>query len=149
MLLSLLLVFLLFVGVVWFYLDSSINRIDALPDYEGRPAAGEGTNWLLVGSDSREGLDEERMAELSTGDTGGKRGPQGALHPLAATSQQVLQSRLALLSAGRLVRGGVAAEAERILIYDEVDIFGEALDESPRFRKRGAALEGEMLADAG
>src|SRR5690606_18614704 len=72
-LLSLLLVFLLFVGVVWFYLDSSINRIDALPDYEGRPAAGEGTNWLLVGSDSREGLDEERMAELSTGDTGGKR----------------------------------------------------------------------------
>ncbi len=74
MLLSLLLVFMLFIGVVWFYLDSSINRIDALPgDYEGRPAAGEGTNWLLVGSDSREGLDEERMAELSTGDTGGRR----------------------------------------------------------------------------
>ncbi|MGW9477975.1 LCP family protein [Saccharomonospora azurea] len=73
-LLSLFLVFVLFVGAVWFYLDSSITRIDALPDdYEGRPAAAEGTNWLLVGSDSREGLDEEQMAKLSTGDAGGRR----------------------------------------------------------------------------
>ena len=31
-LLSLFLVFVLFVGAVWFYLDSSITRIDALPD---------------------------------------------------------------------------------------------------------------------
>ncbi|WP_176218216.1 LCP family protein [Saccharomonospora piscinae] len=73
-LLSLLLVFVTLLGAVWLYLEFSINRIDALPgDYEGRPAAAEGTNWLLVGSDSREGLDEDRMAELSTGDTGGRR----------------------------------------------------------------------------
>ncbi len=73
-LLSLLLVFVMLLGAVWLYLEFSINRIDALPgDYEGRPAAAEGTNWLLVGSDSREGLDEDRMAELSTGDTGGRR----------------------------------------------------------------------------
>ncbi len=74
MLLSLVLVFVLLLGAVWLYLEFSINRIDALPDdYEGRPAAAEGTNWLLVGSDSREGLDEDRMAELSTGDAGGRR----------------------------------------------------------------------------
>ncbi|WP_247648701.1 LCP family protein [Saccharomonospora xinjiangensis] len=71
---SLVLVLVLLLGAVWVYLEFSINRIDALPDdYEGRPAAAEGTNWLLVGSDSREGLDEDQMAELSTGDTGGRR----------------------------------------------------------------------------
>src|SRR5699024_4882148 len=54
--LSLLLVFLLLVGGLWFYLDSSLNRIDALPEGGDRPAPAEGTNWLIVGSDSREGL---------------------------------------------------------------------------------------------
>jgi LCP family protein required for cell wall assembly len=72
-LLALFLVLVLALGAVWFYLDSSINRIDALPDYEGRPAAAEGTNWLLVGSDSREGLDEDQRAKLSAGDAGGQR----------------------------------------------------------------------------
>lgn len=73
-LLCLVLAFVLFLGAVWLYLEFSINRTDALPDdYEGRPPAGEGTNWLLVGSDSREGLDEEQMAKLSTGDASGKR----------------------------------------------------------------------------
>ncbi|SFQ49641.1 cell envelope-related function transcriptional attenuator common domain-containing protein [Amycolatopsis arida] len=72
-LLSLLMVFVLFVAGVWVYLEFSINRIDALPEYEGRPAAAEGTNWLIVGSDSRAGLDPEDEARLSTGDTGGQR----------------------------------------------------------------------------
>ncbi|MEU6643036.1 LCP family protein [Saccharomonospora sp. NPDC046836] len=72
-LMVLLLVFVLALGGVWLYLENSINRIDALPDYEGRPAAASGTNWLIVGSDSRAGLDAEQQAQLNTGDAGGQR----------------------------------------------------------------------------
>jgi LCP family protein required for cell wall assembly len=36
-------------------------------DYPNRPAAGAGTTWLLVGSDSRAGLTPEQQAELNTG----------------------------------------------------------------------------------
>lgn len=57
----------------WFWLDTSINRVEALADYPGRPAAAAGNNWLIVGSDSREGLTAEEKAKLVTGDTGGKR----------------------------------------------------------------------------
>jgi LCP family protein required for cell wall assembly len=48
-------------------------QLNALSDYEGRPAAGQGTNWLIVGSDSREGLDAQAQERLRTGDTAGKR----------------------------------------------------------------------------
>lgn len=72
-LLTLFVVFLLIVGGIWVYLDFSINRVSALTDYPGRPAAGQGTNWLIVGSDSREGLDAQAQERLRTGDTAGKR----------------------------------------------------------------------------
>ncbi|MBB5958373.1 LCP family protein required for cell wall assembly [Saccharothrix tamanrassetensis] len=58
---------------LWVYVDSSLRRIDALPDYQGRPADTPGTNWLLVGSDARDDLTEEQKAALSTGDAGGRR----------------------------------------------------------------------------
>lgn len=48
-------------------------QLNALSDYAGRPAAGQGTNWLIVGSDSREGLDAQAQERLRTGDTAGKR----------------------------------------------------------------------------
>jgi len=51
----------------------SLNRTDALPDYPERIGNTPGTNWLIVGSDSREGLSPEEQAELTTGDVGGKR----------------------------------------------------------------------------
>lgn len=51
--------------VAW--VDTSLQRIPALGDYPDRPAAGRGTTWLLVGSDSRSGLDAEQQAELATG----------------------------------------------------------------------------------
>ena len=65
--LALLLVFVVAVvaGGVW--MDSSLHRIPALADYPERPAAGKGTTWLLVGSDSRSGLTPEQQAELATG----------------------------------------------------------------------------------
>lgn len=60
---------LLVVGaiVLWFYLDSSLNRVNALSDYSGRPAQGTGTNWLIVGDDSRQGLTDAQAAQLHTG----------------------------------------------------------------------------------
>jgi len=54
------------VGVsVW--IDSSLRRVPVFSDYADRPTAGRGTTWLLVGSDSREGLTPEQQAELTTG----------------------------------------------------------------------------------
>ena len=50
-----------------FWIDTKMHRIAALPDYADRPAAGKGTTWLLVGSDSRQGLTPEQQAELGTG----------------------------------------------------------------------------------
>ena len=52
---------------VGFWVDTSLHRIPALVDYPERPAAGRGTNWLLVGSDSRANLSAEQQAELATG----------------------------------------------------------------------------------
>ncbi|OLR93975.1 LytTR family transcriptional regulator [Actinokineospora bangkokensis] len=69
-------VFLLLIALVVgsaIYLETSLNREDALPDYPGRPAAGAGTNWLIVGSDSREGLSAEDEERLATGNPEGKR----------------------------------------------------------------------------
>jgi LCP family protein required for cell wall assembly len=68
-LLTLVVLFVVFVAGVWIYLDSSINRVDALSDYSGRPAAASGTNWLIVGSDSRDGLTPEQEQQLATGDS--------------------------------------------------------------------------------
>ncbi|MBP2188148.1 LCP family protein [Nocardia goodfellowii] len=59
-------------GVI--HLDGKLQRIDALADYEGRVGDTPGTNWLLVGSDSRTGLTPEQENELATGgDVGSER----------------------------------------------------------------------------
>lgn len=64
------LVWLLVVAVVIsigtvFWVDSKLNRIEAFPSSHISDTAG--TNWLLVGSDSREGFTEEDVARLGTG----------------------------------------------------------------------------------
>ncbi|MHA6798310.1 LCP family protein [Bounagaea algeriensis] len=55
------------------YVDFSLKRGPALPAGTDRPQDGPGTNWLLVGSDSRAGLGSEQRAELGTGDAAGRR----------------------------------------------------------------------------
>jgi LCP family protein required for cell wall assembly len=50
-----------------YWMDSALHRIPALAEYPDRPAAGAGTTWLLVGSDSRGQLTPEQQAELATG----------------------------------------------------------------------------------
>jgi LCP family protein required for cell wall assembly len=68
----LLVLVVLLVGLgVW--VDSQLTRVDALPDYQGRPAATPGADWLIVGSDSRQGLDATRRRQLGTGQAAGRR----------------------------------------------------------------------------
>ena len=52
-------------GAVWF--DTTLHRKPVLTDYPDRPGPGRGTNWLLVGSDSRQGLTAEEQQDLATG----------------------------------------------------------------------------------
>lgn len=66
------LVLLLALGGLFVYVDSQLQRTEAL-DFPESAADSSGTNWLLVGSDSREGLDESQRDELSAGDAGGRR----------------------------------------------------------------------------
>lgn len=56
---------LVFMVAFTLWTDSRLTRIDALPAEQ--VAQTSGTNWLLVGSDSRQGLTEEQQAELGTG----------------------------------------------------------------------------------
>ncbi len=63
----LLLAFVVAVVAGGYWMDSALHRIPALADYPERPAAGAGTTWLLVGSDSRGQLTPEQQAELATG----------------------------------------------------------------------------------
>ncbi len=56
-----------------FYFDGKLHRVDALSSYPGRVADTPGTNWLIVGTDSREGLSAEQKKNLATGDADGAR----------------------------------------------------------------------------
>jgi LCP family protein required for cell wall assembly len=67
MLLVCLLVFIVAVITGGAWMDSSLHRIPALADYQERPGPASGTTWLLVGSDSRQGLTPEQQTELATG----------------------------------------------------------------------------------
>jgi LCP family protein required for cell wall assembly len=60
------------VGTLLFFY-TRIDKVDALRDYDGRPAAASGTNWLVVGSDSREGLSDQQIKDLHLGKVAGRR----------------------------------------------------------------------------
>lgn len=72
------LITLLVVVLVWsvgtyFWADSKLRREVDLGIVQDRPEEGEGTTYLIVGSDSREGLSSEERKKLRTGSAGGKR----------------------------------------------------------------------------
>jgi LCP family protein required for cell wall assembly len=59
---------LLVAGIgTYFYLNSKLHRSNFLVNYAGRPAPGSGTNWLIAGSDSRQGLTKKQERRFSTG----------------------------------------------------------------------------------
>ncbi|WPF68549.1 LCP family protein [Corynebacterium sp. 21KM1197] len=51
--------------VLTLWADTKLTRVEALPEQQVDKTSG--TNWLLVGSDSRQGLSEEDVARLGTG----------------------------------------------------------------------------------
>ncbi|GAA2607849.1 hypothetical protein GCM10010304_68370 [Streptomyces roseoviolaceus] len=53
--------------------DTRLNQQVDLGTLSGRVPPGEGTNYLVVGSDSRDGLSEKDKKDLNTGSTGGRR----------------------------------------------------------------------------
>ena len=52
---------------MYFYVNSKLHESDVLVDYNGRPVAAAGTNWLIAGSDSRQGLTRREERQLATG----------------------------------------------------------------------------------
>nr|WP_018180469.1 LCP family protein [Jongsikchunia kroppenstedtii] len=72
-LLVLILVLVLVAVGLFFYYDSKLHRVDALSSYAGRIGDTPGTNWLVVGTDSRAGLTEAQKEQLATGDSDGAR----------------------------------------------------------------------------
>ena len=60
------------VGIFWSW-DAGLHRTDALKSYPGRVANTAGTNWLIVGSDSRADLTPAQRKALATGDAAGSR----------------------------------------------------------------------------
>ncbi|MFF4587653.1 LCP family protein [Streptomyces sp. NPDC001388] len=57
----------------YFWADGKLRREVDLSKVIDRPGTGEGTNYLIVGSDSREGLSAADKKELHTGSAEGKR----------------------------------------------------------------------------
>ncbi|MFE9775026.1 LCP family protein [Streptomyces sp. NPDC005931] len=57
----------------YFWADSKLNREVDLSKVIDRPEKGEGTNYLIVGSDSRAGMSAEDKKKLHTGSAKGKR----------------------------------------------------------------------------
>jgi LCP family protein required for cell wall assembly len=74
-LIGLLVLLLVWIGfMVWVPMQAwgSVNKVDNIPDGE-RPTDTSGYNYLLVGSDSREGLTTEQRKKYATGDAAGNR----------------------------------------------------------------------------
>jgi LCP family protein required for cell wall assembly len=69
------LVFVLIVATVgtYFWADSKLRKEVDLSKVIDRPAPGKGTNYLIVGSDSREGMTAAEEKDLHTGAAQGKR----------------------------------------------------------------------------
>ncbi|WAZ22173.1 LCP family protein [Streptomyces cinnabarinus] len=66
-------VFVVTTVATYFWADSKLNREVDLSKVIERPEAGEGTNYLIVGSDSRAGMSAEEKKKLHTGSAEGKR----------------------------------------------------------------------------
>ncbi len=54
-------------ATLFVWAGKQVRHVAALADYAGRPTAGKGTNWLLIGSDSRGRLTPEQRRELHVG----------------------------------------------------------------------------------
>src|SRR5262245_30093896 len=77
----------------YFYLDGKLNRSNVLVSYVGQPAAGAGSNWLITGSDSRQGLTRKQERKYHTGrDVNGQRSDTILLLHISGNGPAVLVS---------------------------------------------------------
>ncbi len=80
-------------GVMYFYLNSKLTRANVLVNYANRPAASDGQNWLITGSDSRQGLTRKQERQLATGvGIGGHRSDTVMLLHIPSSGPAVLVS---------------------------------------------------------
>jgi len=89
------LVALLLVATVamYFNLNGKLDRQSVLVSYSGEPAQGAGSNWLIAGSDSRQGLTAAQERKLSTGfDVGGQRSDTIMILHMGGSGKPVLIS---------------------------------------------------------
>ncbi|MEV0277679.1 LCP family protein [Streptomyces sp. NPDC050610] len=70
-LLTLVVLFVAFAAGLYLWAGTQVHTVGALAGYEGRPAPGKGTDWLLVGSDSRSHLTARQREELHVGNDEG------------------------------------------------------------------------------
>ncbi|MGH3360546.1 MAG: LCP family protein [Nocardioidaceae bacterium] len=89
--LILVLVWIVFMIAVPLWGWSKIDKVDAEPDGD-RPEDQPGTTYLLVGSDSREGLSEEEKKELSAGGVGSANNTDSMLLMHVGSGPTVLMS---------------------------------------------------------
>ena len=73
-------------------------------------------------------------AECSTY-AGGESRLESFLHPAAAGIHECFEAELALLFAWCLVGRSITAEAQSLLVHDEIDVLRETVDEFPRLGK--------------
>ncbi|MDT0304606.1 LCP family protein [Streptomonospora wellingtoniae] len=71
-LVMLLVVLLVLPTVFYFWADSRLQRVEAL-GFEGQLEDQPGETYMIVGSDSRDGLTDEQRQQFGTGDAAGKR----------------------------------------------------------------------------
>ena len=123
------------------YLDSQLRRTHALADYDNRPDT-DGTNWLIIGSDSRANLSGAEEHELSTGDAAGARTdtimllhtgsagttlvslPRDSLLPIPGHGRNKLNAAFSLGGAPLLVHTVEQATGLRINDYAEIGFDG-------------------------
>lgn len=123
--------------------DSQIDRVDAFPTGT-RPAATPGDDWLIVGSDSREGLSKAERRELATGAADGHRTdtmmllhvpysggsptlvslPRDSYVPIPGRGRNRLNAAYAFGGAPLLVRTVENATGIRIDYYAEIGMGG-------------------------
>ena len=86
---------LLLVAIVgtYFFFNGKLDRKNVLVGYAGRPAAAAGQNWLITGSDSRQGLTGKEEQVLATGhDISGHRSDTVLILHIPASGRAVLVS---------------------------------------------------------
>ena len=168
--LALVLVLAAVLGGTYLWADGRLRGTAALAGYPGRPEAGRGTNWLIVGSDTRSDLTGKEREELHVGG-GGQRNtdtvmvlhhgnagpylvsiPRDSYVPVPGHGRGKVNSAYALGGPKLLSRTVEQATGLRLDHYAEIDFLGfthvvdaldgvrVCLDKPLRDEKAGAKL---------